>query len=43
MLAPVVLSLLLVDYVSTAVGTLIPRFLMGRIIRAEKEKERWMT
>jgi hypothetical protein len=37
--APVVLSLLLVDYVSTAVGTLIPRFLMGRIIRAEKEKE----
>jgi hypothetical protein len=36
---PVVLSLLLVEYVCTAVGTLIFRLLMGRIIQTRKEEE----
>jgi hypothetical protein len=39
LVAPVVFFLLLLEVVSTAVGTLVPRVLMGRIIRVEKEKE----
>ena len=39
LVAPVVFFLLLLEVVSTAVGTLVPRLLMGHVIRAEKEKE----
>jgi hypothetical protein len=36
---PLVLSLLLVEYVCTALGALVPRLLMGRIIQTSKETE----
>jgi hypothetical protein len=37
--APIVLSLLLIEYLCTAMAVLVPRFFLERIIRAEKEKE----
>lgn len=39
LVGPVVLFLLLLMYLFTAVGTLLPRLLMGRMIRAKKEEE----
>jgi Flp pilus assembly protein TadB len=39
LVGPVVLSLLLLEVLCTAVGTLVPRLLMGRIIRRKKEEE----
>jgi len=37
--APVVLSLLLLQYVSTIMGTLTPRLVLGRVIQATKDSE----
>lgn len=39
LLAPLVVSLLLLEYLSVALGTLVPRLMIGRIIRAKKEEE----
>jgi hypothetical protein len=38
-LAPIVLSLLLIEYLCTAIAVLVPRFFLERIVRAKKEEE----
>jgi hypothetical protein len=38
-IAPVVLALLLVEYVCTAIAILVPRLMIERLIRAKKEEE----
>jgi hypothetical protein len=39
LVGPVVVSLLLLEYACTAVGTLVPRLFLGRIIRLKREEE----